>query len=260
MMRKISSLLIRSRFFILAFGAIISIADADPLETDRPDATESSSVVGMNVVQLETGISTIEENSDTSWEVFGTLVRYGLSDNLEARFVWDGYIDEGSGGLSGIGDSEIGFKYYIQPEEGFSPETALIFHTSVPIGKDGLTSDAFDPSFLFSFSHTLSETLSLGYNLGASLESGIDAFGDRTTLASVDYSLAYGIGLTERVGAYIEIFGSLGLGAPESPGHVDGGFTYLLNGDTQFDLFFGSGINGDAPDWFAGIGFSKRWK
>ena len=260
MVRKISSLLTPSRCLILAFGAIISTADADPLVTDRPDATESSSVVGMNVVQLETGISTIEEYSNTSWEVFGTLVRYGLSDKWEARFVLDGYIDECSGGLSGFGDSEIGFKYYIQPEEGFSPETALIVHTSVPIGKDGLTSDAFDPSFLFSFSHTLSKTSSLGYNLGASLESSTDAFGDRTTLASVDYSLAYGFGLTESVGAYIEIFGSLGMSARESPVHVDGGFTYLLNEDTQFDLFFGSGINDDAPDWFAGIGFSKRWK
>lgn len=243
-----------------AFIALSNLLAAEALVTDRPDATESSSVVGAGVYQLETGFTYTEDGSQDTLESFGTLLRIGLSERWEARVAWDGYIDVGNSGPDGIGDAELGFKYYIASESGIQPEAALIVHTSVPIGDDAFTSDAFDPSFLFSFAHTTSESTSLGYNIGASVETSEDALGDKTTLSSLDYSIAFGFDIAESVGGYIEIFGSQGLSADEDPLQVDGGFTYLLDEDTQFDIFVGAGLNDDAPDFFAGIGFSKRWK
>ena len=242
--------------FLLAGAPLV----ADPLVTDRPDATESSSVVGKAVFQLETGFSFIDVGSSETVELLGTLARIGLSERWEARIAWDGYIDAGSSKPEGIGDAELGFKYFVQDEKGIRPETALIVHTSIPVGDDAFTSDAFDPSFLLSLAHTTSESTSLGYNVGASLETGDNGFGGETTLASLDYSIALGYDIAERVGGFIEIFGSQGLSAKEDPIQLDGGFTYLLDDDTQFDLFVGAGLNDDAPDWFAGIGFSKRWR
>lgn len=244
---------------IFTAAACISLS-AQPLVTDRPDATESSSVVGQGVFQLETGFTYAEEGSVDALDSFGTLLRIGLSEKWEARIAWDGYIDFGSSGPDGIGDAQLGFKYFIQPENGNRPEAALIVHTSVPVGDDAFTSDAYDPSFLLSFAHTTSETSSFGYNIGASLETGDDGFGGETTLASLDYSAAFGFDVAENVGGYIEVFGSQGLSADSDPINLDGGFTYLLDDDTQIDLFVGVGLNDDAPDWFAGIGFAKRWR
>ena len=244
----------------IASITLVASLSAQALVTDRPDATESSSVVGTGVFQLETGFLFVEEDSTDTLESFGTLLRIGLSNHFEARIAWDGHIDIGSSGPDGIGDAELGFKYFLQKEDGTRPEAALIVHTSVPVGDDAFTTDASDPSFLLSFAHTTSESTSLGYNIGASLETMEDGFGGETTLASLDYSMAFGFDVAERVGGYIEIFGSQGLSADGDPIHLDGGFTYLLDDDTQFDFFVGAGLNDDAPDWFVGIGFAKRWR
>lgn len=244
----------------LASFALAATLSAQPLVTDRPDATESSSVVGQGVFQLETGFTYVEEGSADALESFGTLLRIGLSEKWEARIAWDGHIDFGSSGPDGIADAELGFKYFLQTEDDNRPEAALIVHTSVPVGDDAFTSDAFDPSFLLSFAHTTSESTSLGYNIGASLDTGDNGVGGETTLASLDYSVAFGFDIAKQVGGYIEVFGSQGLSAKEDPIQLDGGFTYLVNDDTQFDFFIGAGLNDNAPDWFAGIGFSKRWR
>ena len=254
-MRKSSTL---SFNLLSLFGAFSTTGFAEPLVTDRPDATESSSVVGANVIQLETGISFSEVNSYESSEFLGTLLRIGLNDLWELRLGWDGYIDENFSNANGLGDGEIGFKYFISPEEGSKPETAILVHTSVPIGEGDFTTDEFDPNFLLSFSHTISEVSSLGYNIGASLESGYNSLGDKSTLASIDYSIAYGVSIADPLGCYIELFGSQGLSADGNPINIDGGFTYLYDDDTQFDIFAGAGLNNDSPDWFVGVGFSKR--
>ena len=255
--------MVKHRYLAVSLAVLSSLVSAEPLVTDRPDATESSSVVGPGVVQLETGFTYADRGSIVSLDSLGTLVRIGVAEMWEARVVWDGYIyadSDSVGSSGGSGDAEVGFKYYIQPEQGVRPETALILHTSVPVGHSAFTSDAFDPSFLLSFSHTLSESSSLGYNIGASSETSINVAGKKSTLASLDYSLAYGFDVLRNVGGYLEVFGSKGMSATESPTSIDGGFTYLLNDDTQLDFFGGAGLNNDAPDWFAGFGISRRWR
>ena len=65
----------------------------DVLVTDRPDATEASSVVGQGTLQIESGglYESFEENSikSESYTYNTTLVRYGILDNLELRLGWD---------------------------------------------------------------------------------------------------------------------------------------------------------------------------
>ena len=41
--------------------------------------------------------------------------------------------------------------------------------------------------------------------------------------------------------------------------YLNGGFTFLLNDDLQIDIRTGTGINGNADDFFAGIGMSIRF-
>lgn len=246
------------RFSLLGLFFFPSVLPAEPLVTDRPDATESSSVMAVGAVQIETGILVGEDELKSQiTEVFATLARIGMADDWELRVGWDGY--GFADGENGAGDAFLGFKSYLKAENENSPEMALIVHTTLPVGNRNFSSDAFDPSFLFAFSHSLGETLSLGYNAGASGSTFEKVNGDKSTLASADYSIALGYGIGDRVGAFLEIFGSVGLSAPESPLSLDGGFTFLINDDTQLDLYGGLGLNNDASDWFVGVGFSRRW-
>jgi hypothetical protein len=47
-----------------------------------------------------------------------------------------------------------------------------------------------------------------------------------------------------------------GLGSSSSS--LDGGLTYRVRPNLQLDGFAGTGLSGDAPDWFAGLGISFR--
>ena len=243
-----------------AFIAASSALCAEPLVTDRPDATESSSVIAPGFAQFEVGMTAVEDTEGASaFEYGGSLLRLGLVEDWELRVGWGGYLE--SDALSGASDAMLGCKYYLRPEgdSWLEPEAAILLHTSVPVGDRGLSSDALDPDFLLSFSHTLSERFSLGYNLGAMLETSEQADGSDTTLCSGLYSVALGYGATEQLGLFIEVFGALGLSAEESPASLDGGITWLLSEDAQLDVFAGVGLNDDADDWFVGLGYSIRW-
>lgn len=143
-------------------------AFADDLVTDRPDTTESSSVMAPGSVQIEAGwLYTENDDSDTEInEIPQTLVRIGVIDGVELRLGWAGYIDEGSGGASGVGDGKIGTKVYLFEADGNIPETALLVAISIPVGDDEFTSAEVDPSFRFTMAQYLSEDVSVGVNLG----------------------------------------------------------------------------------------------
>jgi len=243
--------------FLTVFATCLS---AEPLVTDRPDATESSSVVAPGFMQYEVGVTAFEDAEGESREEYGgSLLRVGLFEDWELRLGWGGYTDTDD--VSGATDGSLGFKYYIAAEDAatWRPEMALLAQTTVPFGKDALSSDEWDPGFLLAFSHTLSERWSLGYNLGAELATSETAGGDETTLASGLYSVALGYGATDQLGFFVELFGDVGLSADSSSTSIDGGVTWLFDDDNQLDLFAGVGLDDDADDWFVGLGYSVRF-
>ena len=95
--------------------------------------------------------------------------------------------------------------------------------------------DDVDPSFLVAFAHGLSPRRSLGYNVGGAWESSPDQ-PDRE--ASLLYSLALGMGVTNRLGAFIEVFGDRRTTGDTATGvSIDGGLTFLLTDAMQIDSF-----------------------
>ncbi len=231
---------------------------AEPaLVTDRPDQTESAVVVPRDHVQPETGwtFSRADESGQRSetHEIAGTLVRVGLTERVELRVGWAGYISSDT--ADGPGDTELGAKIHLREERGRAPQLALLAAVSLPTGGDDFSSDEFDPSFRICASHELSERLSIGYNAGAAWtsESG-------STLSNYQYTAALGIGVTDRLGAFVELYGDLPASAPGGPANsFDGGFTYLLQDNIQVDLAGGIGLSSAADDWFVGLGISARF-
>lgn len=238
---------------IIAIGT--ASAQTPDLVTDRPDQTESAAAVPRGLVQVETGYRFARDEGVDTFEAPGTLVRIGLGARTELRLGHAGVI--GSARLHGAGDSEIGAKVnLIEATDGWTPQLAILGGLSLPTGDEPFSSEGVDPSFLMAFAHELSPRLSLGYNVGAAWESSPDR-PDRE--ASLLYTLALGIGVTDRLGAYLEVFGNR-----RTSGHdatdvsIDGGVTFLLTRTVQFDLYVGRGIHGQAADTFFGAGLSIR--
>ena len=144
----------------------------------------------------------------------------------------------------------LGVKIDITEEKNGIPEIALIGHV-FPIfsASQDYRPETTAIDFRFSLSHTLNEKSSIGYNIGAQ-------WGDDSSDAAAIYTVAYGYSLTDKFGAYAELYGDL----PEdsSANHYwDAGFTYLVSNNIQLDTYFGTSIT-KGQDILIGLGASFR--
>lgn len=249
-----------------ALGAQAGTSRPGPVVTDRPDKTESTSIVPQGFAQLEAGwsLETVAAAGASlhTHTVPGFLARVGVSGALEARVGFAGFQFTNQpvlGGDEGLGDMELGFKYRLGAARGWLPDVAVIAAVSVPTGADGVTSGRVDPTVLLTVSRPLSDRVSVGSNLGSSWTTTDDDQGGRTTLVDLTYTLSFGVALSDRVGTFAETFGSLPAQEGDAAHHVDGGITLLVRDNLQLDVSVGRGIGGaGASDWFLGAGVSVR--
>ena len=190
-------------------------------------------------LQVETGaFYTSFEEGDIQEEVFTyntALLRYGLLDNLELRLGWNleesrlsSPIDALNTSVSSLSPLLFGVKVAIVEEKGWLPEIGLIGHIFLPFTvREELRPEFTSSDFRFAFNHTLSEKSGIAYNLGAQ-------WGNDSPEVAYVYTLAYGYGITDKLGAYVELYGDL----PEdnSANHFwDAGLTYAIAPLVQLD-------------------------
>lgn len=249
----------------------------EPLATDRPDFTEASSVVGRGVLQIETGYTYFRDDEDgtrTRSHTFPeSLFRYGISDNIELRLVWNYlWTSSATAGVSekddGAEDLVLGAKFALTSQSGWVPESALILDFSTPTGGAAMTNHhaEFGSNYLYGWDLPNDKSLagSFGYSTATQFHSILLApavplvVSDRHSV--FHSSVTHGIPLNESWNAYFEYFGlyfdGLSGGRPEN--YFDSGVTYLFNNNVQFDARFGVGLNPSAIDFFAGTGISVR--
>ena len=222
------------------------LAGQVPIVTDRPDQTESSQTVPRNTVQVETGWSVAGNLGVSDHAFLGTLVRLGVGPTAEARLGFGG-LNRSAGGWE-AGDFEVGFKQRLRDGEGASPTVALLAHVTITSGA------RLVPNARIAVSHELADRVSTGYNLGieASRTSG-------PWLAEAIYTWTFGFGLTDRLGAFAEVFGSVGLSASGATGtSLDGGLTFGIAPRVQLDVAAGFGVAGVSDEWFLGAGLAVR--
>ena len=238
---------------LLLFNFICFSQEIEPLEADRPDQTETPSLVPTGMFQAESGF-TFQKNDTSSKtnSLPSTLWKYGVNENFELRLITE-FISETINGetISGLNPIYIGCKIKIADEKGFRPKTSFIGHILVPkIASTAFKADYFDPKFRFVMQHTLSKKVSFSYNLGAEWDGFLPA-------ATFIYTIASGYSFTDKLGAYIELFG-FSPQNDEANHSFDGGFTYLINNNFMLDLSSGIGITDNAPKHYFAIGFSFR--
>ena len=239
----------------------------EPLITDRPDFTESSSTVGLGVVQLEMGYSFVYNDDDATGDETHThtapetLLRVGFLENVELRVGWT-YVWENTevsgvhASTDGGSDLSIGLKIDLFEQCCWRPEQAIIVSTASDSGATNFSSNTFTTNVTYSYSWELANEWGLGANSGFFTDrEGTDDFVVWTQ------SVALGIPLNDCWGTYIEYFG---LYETQKAGAINqhfmnGGFTYLWNNNLQFDVRAGLGLNDDADDFFTGTGVSMRF-
>lgn len=244
---------LKTLLLILFISTSIYSQNSKPIEADRPDQTETPSIVPKGMFQVETGF-TFQKNNDrnTTFSLPTTLWKYGVNENFELRliteFASEKIEDENTNGLLPV---YVGFKVKLSEEKGIIPKTSFIAHISLPnAASTNYKTDNFAPEFRFVMQHTLSEKFSFSYNLGAEW----DGFIAEPTFI---YTLTTGYSITKKMGSYIELFGF----APQNDKanhNVDGGITYLINNNFMLDLSGGYGITSNAPKHYVAFGFSFR--
>jgi len=254
------------RLLILLTGLfILSITrgqEEAPMITDRPDQTESSSVVPLWRLQIETGILNewVESGGD-SYEQntsFGsTLLRFGVLKFLELRLGTD-MLNHRSKLPTGIARDEFGmspigfgFKAALMQENGWRPEMAFLTGWQVPkTGRESFASDKWQHSYIIALSYTLSERWGFGYNLGWEFEGAFE-------VNRFIYSLSFGYALADKWGMFLETFTNK-TGKNPFDVRADAGVTWLVLPNFQLDLSGGLGISKISPIGFISAGLSWR--
>ena len=258
-----------------------------PLVTDRPDFTEAASAVGAGVAQVEFGYTFTADDGGAdgrtrTHSIGEPLLRLGAgADWLELRFAWN-YAAETTGVGAAAGtprdtadggeDVYLGAKIALTPQAGWLPETAVIPQMTVPTGGDAFTADRVLPGANLVYAWELTDRLATGGSTQVNAVvaglapvpvpgTGVNVGAD-DAFAELAQSWTVAGSVTDRVGAYAEYFAFFPLDAPgEADEHyLNGGFTYLLSDDVQYDARAGFGLNGAADDFFAGTGLSVRFR
>ena len=245
------------KFFILVFLLFICKninAQDEPIDTDRPDQTESPVTVKKHWMQIEHGFD-IERDNKISTTGSSTLFRYGLLQNFELRLETDLIHTPStkySPSTTELQPIAIGTKISLWQQKNRLPKTSLLIHVGIPF----LAARSFKnfnaaTSIKLAFQNNLSQIISWGYNAGAEWD------GENSDPAYI-YTFSNGINLSKKLYGFLEIYGSLK--NHELPQHnIDAGLSLLINNNIKADISSSAGITDAAPDWSIAIGASIRF-
>ncbi len=236
----------------------------EPLVTDRPDFTEASLTVGRGVTQLETGYTYAFDDNGVDRTVAHSypesLLRVGvLADWFELRMAWN-YTQESVAGVSNLGSEDLylGVKFGLTPQEGLRPEMALVPQMTAPTGGSDFTADEVLPGMNWLYSWDVNDFISTAGSTQCNRTLD-EITGDAYSEWAQSWTVGYG--LLDRVGAYTEWFAFFPHSADTATNkhYFNGGFTFLVSNNVQWDIRAGLGLNDAADDYFVGTGLSLRF-
>ena len=163
--------------------------EEEPIATDRPDFTESSTTVGRGTSQLEMGYSYFQNRDGgltTRSHSWGEpLRRLGIgAEWFELRVaVSPTSIVENAGGVrtrqTGVEDLYLGCKLGLTEQSGWLPEIALVPQMTVPTGSTPFTNDQVLPGTNLLFGWDINDKYSCAGS--TQFNQSIDGLGDTYT-------------------------------------------------------------------------------
>lgn len=221
----------KKRFLIFLFLMLNCSLVFSQITTDRPDQTESAVVLSSGQIQVESGISI--ENSQSN---INTLFRIGIIEGIEIRINSNYLINDKLSFMkkSSFSDFEVGAKFRIFDKNQNNTKVAFLSHLSIPSAIEVFSNNVYGLLSRLNVSHDLNNESQIGYNLGYNKFKKMDG--------QFIYTVVYGRSL-DSFGIFFEIFGDDSKNSSNI--NFDSGITYLLDNKKQLDLSIGKGINND---------------
>lgn len=247
-------LLLALLFYILPISLFSQIID--PIQTGRPDQSETPYLTPTKFIQIETGYIKENATDEIYTHTLPTFqIKYGLSDRMELRIGTDFLkpSDNGFGSKYGVLPITFGFKTSLFEENGLCPKASFVGQiTTAKLGSEEYHTDYIAPNFAFLIQHTLSQKLSLAYNLGSDWngENGVNTY---------FYTLSLGWNITDKLSFFGEQYGFFPKNLPADH-RFNLGFMYLLSNDCQVDVSGGFRLNEIGPKRFISAGISYRFQ
>jgi hypothetical protein len=188
-------------------------------------------------------------------------LRFGVLDELELRFGWNGYFHNNPNPgtkQEGSGDGQVSVKWNLWEESERAPETTLLVGTTLPFGKDGISSGRSDPFSRFLITRSLPSGFSFSSNLGVTWSTHSSGIAGRDTAADFIYTALLNYAVTPHLDGFVEFFGSVPLEEQEDRHGFDAGVAWRIFPTVQIDLSGGVGLNDAAVDAFISAGLSFR--
>lgn len=242
--------------------------EKDQIVTDRPDFVESSNVVGAGRFQIETSFA-LERNkaNGTRERTYSTptLLRFGITDTLEARIETDGRMRTVTDDLAtgarqtdnGYADVSLGVKWHFADEQGSRPSMGVLAHVDLDSGSAPFRAPGKGGSLRLAAEWELPGDLGLGVMPGIAWQRNDN--GERYT--SGIFGIVLGKEWSERFRTFVE-YSAPQIARGRNGGSVstfDIGGAYLVTDTVQVDTALSRGLNKNTPDWSWTVGLSIKF-
>jgi outer membrane putative beta-barrel porin/alpha-amylase len=262
---------LRIAISVLAVHSALSDARADPpIDTDGPDFVESTEAIGKSRFQFETGPSLQRDSRNGrnhTTLTTPTLLKYGVSQDAEARIETDGRTsvsgihESGTtdSARRGIADAAIGLKWHAQDRNSATgaPAVAWILHVEMPTGTDGMRGRGARPSLRSVIGWNFSYDVTLGVMPGVKYEARAD--GHR--YGSGILGIVLGKRWSDRFRTFVEA------SAPQIATSANGGIilfkdvgaAYLITNAWQIGGRIGWAANNNTPSGYALLSLAAKF-
>ena len=188
------------------------------------------------------------------------LLRYGLTDRLELRLGWPGYVVDDfevpQFGAGGALNPSVGIVYDLWGQHGPAPQTAI--HAAIPIPLEGnaFALNSLQPLTELLYAWYLNDAVSLTGRSGIAL---FEVEGDHFTQFQQGLSLDFI--LTERLATFLtwEMLVNHGAWNDDAQHMGGGGLSFLLTERVAVTWRAAAGLNAAAPDFLNDIRFALRF-
>ena len=260
------------RINLLLFALLPPFLGASPaaepvreMSTDRPDTTESGYTVPAGMFQVEMSFfdysrdaDAVQGRSSETWLYGQANLKAGLTRSTDLQVILNSHAVAGESergdetATSGFGDITVRLKKNLFGNDSGPAALALMPYITIPTHSN-VSDEAWAGGLIMPLSITLSDRISLG------LMAEVDIVHDSETNGhdlEWLHSATLGVGLTEKLGMYLELVGIAGQDTAYI-GIFDAGVTFAVTDSLIFDAGVRIGMNRPAPDFgvFSGVSF-----
>jgi hypothetical protein len=224
----------------------------NPIETDRPDTTNSSTVVPVGSLQSENGVNISRRDGTDIFDGSNSRWRLGIAPCFEVLVDVPNYVGTLRGtGASGLGDVAPAMKWQVSPIPG-KLDLSITVGAALPTGANAIAGPGVQPYVQFPWSFDLGGGWAI-----TGMETNFFMPSSSTVTFSNQSTFVIEKEVTERSFLFIEYVGDYPVHGGTSHLFNSGG-GYRVTNNQQIDFHLGFGLNRNAPTYIFGLGYSFR--